>query len=149
MDNDNHQLLLKEIERDEGFRSSAYLDSLGFLTIGIGTLIDARKNGGISHAAALFMLSEEVANIEKALDDSIPWWKNLSGPRRRVLLNMSYNLGVSGLLAFKKTLQLIKDGQYEKASEEMLRSRWAAQVGDRAQRLSTMMKGGSQGPSLG
>ena len=56
---------------------------------------------------------------------------------------MAFNLGVEGLMGFRETLDLIYEDRYRQASAEMLRSRWATQVGERAQRLSRMMASGN------
>ena len=53
---------------------------------------------------------------------------------------MAFNMGTNGLLKFKKTLALIESGDYQTASAEMLNSRWAKQVGSRAEKLSERMK---------
>jgi len=55
---------------------------------------------------------------------------------------MGYNLGVPGLLKFKITLANIRDREYQIAAQAMLSSRWAGQVGQRAQRLSRSMSSG-------
>ena len=55
---------------------------------------------------------------------------------------MAFNLGVNGLLGFRKTLALIEAGDYTKASVEMLDSKWARQVKGRATRLSEQMRTG-------
>ena len=55
---------------------------------------------------------------------------------------MAFNLGVSGLMKFQKTLRHVAAGRYEAAAQEMLRSRWADQVGQRAMTLSKMMATG-------
>ena len=53
---------------------------------------------------------------------------------------MSYQMGVSGVARFKKTIQYLADSQYEKASKEMLDSRWARQTPNRAIELSNIVK---------
>ena len=44
-----------------------------------------------------------------------------------------------GLAGFEKTLQFIKDGEYNKASKEMLNSTWHSQTPSRAKELSKLM----------
>jgi lysozyme len=58
------------------------------------------------------------------------------------MIDMCFNLGIGGLLEFKNTLASIQSGDYQKASEQMLQSKWATQVGNRATELSEMMKEG-------
>lgn len=140
----NHnELLLNELLRDEGFVPHAYTDSLGFTTIGIGRLIDKRRGGGITKDEALYLLANDVDKVVNQLNTSIPWWTSLSPTRRRVLVNMGFNLGVPGLLKFKNTLTLIKEGKYELAANAMLKSLWAKQVGARANRLADLMRKGT------
>lgn len=132
--------ITKQLRRDEGVVSSVYQDSLGYWTIGVGRLIDKRKGGRLRDNEIDFLLSNDIDEVEETLEARISFYKSLSEARRGVLLNMAFNLGVDGLLAFKNTLSLVGAGKYEQASVEMLKSKWASQVGDRAKRLSTQMR---------
>lgn len=136
----NKDKLIADLIRDEGEVLHAYQDSLGYWTIGVGHLIDKRKGGKISRAASRFMLSEDIDEKMSELDQHIPWWRELSETRQRVLVNMAFNLGTNGLLKFRNTLQAIKEGRYKDAAGGMLKSRWAEQVGHRAVRLADMME---------
>ena len=49
-------------------------------------------------------------------------------------------MGVSGFSKFKKTIKYLADKNYDKASKEMLDSRWARQTPNRAIRLSNIVK---------
>lgn len=138
----NTSVLAQQLIEHEGLRLSAYQDSLGYWTIGIGRLIDARKGGGITATEARMLLFNDIAKIERQLDEHLPWWRTLSDVRQRVLADMAFNLGVAGLLKFKNTLALIEDAEYERAAAAMLQSKWASQVGRRAKRLAAMMRTG-------
>lgn len=127
-----------ELIRDEGLKLKPYRDTVGKLTIGVGRNLD---DVGISEAEAATLLESDIARTAKALDLNLPWWTTLSEERQRVLLNMAFNMGIAGLLGFKNTLAAIQAGKYEDAAKEMLTSKWAAQVGNRAQRLAQMMRG--------
>lgn len=70
------------------------------------------------------------------------WWRELDDVRQRVLLDMGFNLGVWGLMKFRKTLGHVQAHNFEHASIEMLDSKWAEQVGGRAKALSQMMRTG-------
>lgn len=135
-------VIVSELIRDEGMVLSAYRDSLGYLTIGVGRLIDSRRGGGITEQEAIYLLSNDIDRVKVELDIRLPWWTTLSNVRQRVLVNMAFNLGISGLLKFRNTLQAIQDGRYEDAAQGMLKSKWAGQVGDRALRLAKMMREG-------
>lgn len=129
------------LEREEGCILHAYQDHLGFWTIGIGTLID-RRGGGISRRAALFMMHEELQRIEADLDAKVPWWRELSDGRRSVLMSMAYQLGIGGLMKFKRTLARIEAGDYDGAADAMMDSKWASQTPARAKRTATAMRNG-------
>ncbi len=126
----------------EGMRLNIYKDTVGIWTIGVGRNLE--YVGLCTEAEARYLLRSDVLAIRGGLERSIPWaWVgDLNEVRQRVLLDMAFNMGVSGLMKFEKTLQHIADGRYEAASQEMLRSRWAYQVGQRAMTLSKMMATG-------
>jgi lysozyme len=131
--------LLKELTRDEGIRLKPYRCTAGKLTIGIGRNLDDK---GISQAEAEFLARNDIAAVIAELDRRIPWWKGLDDVRQRVLVNMGFNLGVDGLMAFKTTLAAVQAGRYLDAAQGMMASKWAKQVGHRAERLALMMRDG-------
>lgn len=133
---------LDQLTRHEGFVPNAYQDSLGYWTIGIGRLIDKRKGGGISKLEAQYLLRNDVDKAAKQLDDRLPWWRTLTPNRQAVLLNMTFNLGIGGLLGFKNTLEMVRTGNYEGAAKGMLASKWAKQVKGRATELAEQMRKG-------
>lgn len=132
----------KQLMRDEGRINHAYKDSLGYLTIGVGFLIDKKKGGRIPEPVIDFWLQYEIREKRSELIASLPWFTKLDDARQGVLLNMAFNLGTTGLLNFKETLALVESGKYSDAAKEMLNSRWANQVGKRADRLSRQMQTG-------
>jgi len=134
--------LLKQLKRDEGLVSSAYQDHLGYWTIGYGRLVDKRKGGGLSPEESAFLLNNDVDTRIKALEAAFPWFKGMDEARKGVLVNMSFQMGVDGLKAFKNTLASVANGLYEKAASQMLDSLWATQTPERAKRLSDQMKTG-------
>jgi lysozyme len=77
--------------------------------------------------------------MSAAVLKTLPWSSKLSEPRLAVLINMAFQLGIGGLLEFKRTLGSIDDGQYSEASMEMLDSLWAQQTPERAKRLAKQM----------
>ena len=130
--------LRADLIRDEGLRLKPYRDTVGKLTIGIGRNLD---DVGISEHEAIAMLNSDIERTWADLDRIAPWWQGLDDVRKRVLLNMAFNLGIGGLAKFKNTLAAVKEGRYADAADEMLASKWANQVGDRATRLAAMMRG--------
>lgn len=139
----NRARLLESLTRDEAYRQFAYRDTEGKLTVGIGRNLEDK---GITTEEALYLLLNDVGEAEADLDRFLPWWRDMSGPRQEVLLNMRFNMGLGnksrGLLSFQKTLAHMKAGRYEQAAQEMLSSRWAKQVKGRADRLARQMETG-------
>ena len=129
-----------QLVRHEGLRLKPYRCTAGKLTIGIGRNLDDR---GISQKEAYAMLERDIQDCEKWLIDEIPEvYNKLDEVRQSVLLNMCFNLGIKGLLEFKNTLSFIGAGDWERAANNMLASKWAKQVGMRAIELSEMMRKG-------
>jgi len=134
--------LKQQLIREEGAESCAYQDSLGYWTIGVGRLIDSRKGGGLSNEEIDFLLENDIKRNYEAVLKALPWMEKLSDQRQAVLIEMAFQMGVGGLLQFKRTLGSIEDGQYGEAAVEMLDSLWAQQTPERAKRLSKQMESG-------
>jgi lysozyme len=120
----------------------AYQDHLGWWTIGVGRLIDKRKGGGITKAESEYLLNNDVTTRLTELERRLPWFNSLDDARKAVLLNMSFQLGVAGLMGFQKTLAHVKAGEYLLAADSMLNSKWATQTPKRANELATQMRHG-------
>jgi len=131
-----------QIKQDEGLVLHAYDDHLGFATIGYGRLIDRRKGGGISQDEAEYLLKNDVNARLNVLQNAIPFFNRLDDARKAVLLNMSFQLGIAGLLKFKSTLAFIEAGDFESAAANMLKSLWAKQTPNRAKRMAEQMRTG-------
>ena len=135
--------LTAQLRRDEGQRPLAYLDSLGLLTIGVGRLIDSRKPGaGLRPDEIDYLLRNDINDRVAALRKALPWFVKLDQARQGVLINMAFQMGTAGLLAFRQTLALVRDGKYAEAADQMLKSKWAEQTPGRAKRLSEQMETG-------
>ena len=129
----------EQLIRDEGLRLKMYQDSRGIWTIGIGHNLEAKA---ISEPAARQILADDIQDAWQELYQALPWVTSLNEARQGVLLNMAFNLGVAGLLAFRLMLQAAKIGAWNTAADEMMRSKWAEQVGARASRLELQMRTG-------
>lgn len=134
--------LTAQLKRDEGVIPYAYKDSLGYWTIGVGRLIDQSKGGKLSDDEIDYLLANDIKNHSAELFKLAPWIKSLDEVRQGALINMAFNLGVAGLLGFKNTLAMIQNGKYDDAAAVMLESKWARQVGKRANRLSEQIRTG-------
>jgi lysozyme len=106
-------------------------------TIGVGRNLVGR---GITKEEALYLLNNDIKSFTEELTRAIPWFASQPEEIRNVLIDMGFNMGVGKLLGFKNTLELIHQGNYKRASVEMLKSTWAKQVGNRAVELSNILK---------
>jgi lysozyme len=131
--------LREQLIRDEERRLRVYPDSRGIPTIGVGRNL---RDKGISVAESDLLLDNDIAEYTRAVHTALPWVAGLDLARQEVLINMAFNLGIYGLLEFKRTLDSIQHGNYDLAASQMLESKWATQVGPRAHRLSKQMRTG-------
>jgi lysozyme len=132
-------ICLGQLPIDEGKRNKPYKDSVGILTIGVGRNLD---DVGLRDDEIALMLRNDVAQADKDARWLVPSFDSLSDARKAVLVNMVFNLGRPRLGAFVRFLRAVADQQWDEASSEMLQSKWAMQVGQRAQRLAKMMREG-------
>lgn len=134
------EIVTEQLKVDEGLRLQPYRCTAGALTIGYGRNLDAV---GITQEEADIMLRADVEIAEKGAQALVgDVWTALSPTRQAVLINMTFNLGRTRLAAFKNFLAALRAADYQTAADEMLDSRWATQVGDRAQRLARQMRHG-------
>ncbi|GEK09159.1 glycoside hydrolase family protein [Pseudoalteromonas sp. SCSIO 43201] len=126
---------VEQIKKHEGFRQFPYLCTAGKLTIGYGRNLD---DSGINEDEAESLLASDVENAKAAVSRRINT-QHCNEARIAVLVNMAFNLGVTGLLNFRRMLQAVEKGDFETAALEMLDSRWAKQVPIRAQELAQQM----------
>lgn len=135
--------LARQLTLDEDKRRHVYKDSEGYYTIGIGRLVDDRKPGsGLRDVEIAFMLNNDMDDRLTELSKRIPWFDNLDDARKGVLLNMSFQMGVDGLLGFHNTLKFVQAGDYASAARNMLLSKWARQTPNRAKRMAEQMRTG-------
>jgi lysozyme len=136
----------------EGLRNDLYLCTAGKCTIGVGHNLDAKgsreeiefyKKNRASKEQIENWLTKDIQDVVTKLDKSLgkeTWYQNLSPNRKMVLVDMGFNMGTDGVLKFDRTLELIKSSKFDEAAEQMLKSKWANQVGERAERLAQIIR---------
>jgi len=134
----NLEKLRDRIIAHEGFKLMPYRDQLGFITIGIGRCLDKK---GISKEEAFYLFTNDVNDAVSDVSKYIKFYNNLDDSRQEVLVEMRFQMGIAGLLGFKEFLSHLKKGDYKRASEEMLNSKWAKQTPIRAKELSEIIEG--------
>ena len=143
----NVEKFTKEIKRDEGVKYEIYLDHLGLPTCGIGHLItewDAEYGSEVGTK-----ISEERVNalfkkdLETTIDDCKKLYYDfdvLPVKAQHIIANMMFNMGRPRLSRFHKMKRAVDNREWQEAATQMLDSRWANQVPNRANRLIEEMK---------
>lgn len=135
--------IIDQLKRDEGWKHSAYQDTLGYWTIGCGFMVDARKGGGLDDEEIAWILQHRVDALKVKLRTTLsPWFDSAGDARQGALVNMAYQMGVDGLLGFHNTLRLCSEGKWADAAASALQSRWAQQTPERAKRVAKQLETG-------
>ena len=134
--------LRKELIRDEGIVLVPYRDTLGYLTIGVGHLLQSNDRlMKLTHAEAIDILDQDIQMAEHRLDKIYPKWRELDEVRQRTTLNLCFNLGMK-LAQFKKFLHSLSLGNFDKAADQLMQSKWYGQVKLRGPRIIHAMRTG-------
>ncbi|HZR03635.1 MAG TPA: glycoside hydrolase family protein [Burkholderiales bacterium] len=128
-----------QLRIDEGVRGKPYRDTVGKLTIGVGRNLD---DVGLSPDEIDYLLDNDVTNAEIVARILFPSFNSLSDNRRAAIINMALNLGQERLAGFHDMRAAVERQDWAGAATAMLDSRWAGQVGKRADRLAQMIKEG-------
>jgi len=132
------------IRKHEGLKLKAYPDTEGYLTIGYGHCLDAHNEkdpGSITQEQADKYFETDFAETVKICETVVPHWVDLDEVRKAALLDLTFVVAW-GLLKFVKLLSAVKCQDWERASAEVLNSKWARQVGKRSKEVAWMLKTG-------
>ena len=128
--------LQKLLARHEGLRLTPYQDTVGKLTIGYGRNLEGK---GITESEAEFLMTNDIIEVSEELDRRVPFWNQLDLVRKAALTDMAFNLGIGGLLKFKKMFAALEILDWQEAAREALDSTWATQVGQRSWDIADMI----------
>lgn len=123
--------------RHEGLKLLPYKCTAGKLTLGVGRNIEDR---GISKETAMQMLDEDIEICLNELMERLNYFETLPTEVQETLVNLCFNMGISRLMKFQLMLGAMEAGQYELAAKELLDSRYARQVGKRAEELADILR---------
>ena len=127
--------LKEDLIADEGLRLTPYQCPAGKTTIGVGRNLD---DVGITEAEAMALLDNDIVRVKAQLTKALPW---LQGDNvQRALGNMTFQMGLRGVLKFKKMLAALQVKDYTTARREALDSAWARQTPQRAKRVTDLIK---------
>ena len=134
--------LVEQLKRHEGIRTHAYQCTANMPTVGVGRNIDEDGGLGLSIDEIEFLLENDIKRCKQELID-LPWFPEIDSVRQDALINMCFNLGMTRLLGFKNALTAMSVGDYDLAADEFMDSRWAKQVGSRADEVCEMIRSGN------
>lgn len=130
--------LMARLRAAEGFRGTVYKDSLGFDTIGVGTLLPLTEDEAMLLAACRAGDAKpELAAALNAIGVSIA---QMPDDLAQALVDMAFQLGVPKAMGFKRMWAAITNEQWNEAADEAMASRWARQTPKRAQHLATVLR---------
>ena len=129
--------LLKKIKHHEGFRSKVYKCTEGYDTIGYGFAI---KDLELDEDIAEEILIRKIEKLIKRVRGKFDWLDSVPHEVQGVLVNMAYQMGLSGVCKFKRALKFMEHQNWERAADEMLMSRWHKQTPNRAKELCNIIR---------
>ena len=139
--------LREQLKIDEGVKYEIYNDHLGYATFGIGHLVvEGDEEHGkpigtpVSEERVNSVFDSDVATYVTEAKKVFPNLDTLPGEAQEVIVNMCFNMGAPRLSKFKKFIGGVNAGDWNTAAVEMMDSRWAKQVGVRADRLRDRIK---------
>lgn len=146
--------LLNRFIREEGLKLQPYICPAGYLTIGIGHNLQTNPltaeekkvcgdyNQGITRNAAVMIFRNDIKKLDQQLYKYISFYGWLDDERQYALLDMAFNMGLVGLLQFRKMLYSMEIGDYRGAAKEVLNSKYAKDVPNRAKRMAKIIETG-------
>jgi lysozyme len=134
------ETLEQMIERHEGYRTTPYIDSVGVQTIGIGHNL----HKPLTRTAIVQILRDDIADATNECVHEFPWFAELSKTRQWAMIDLCFNLGLKRLLGFRKFLEAMSLGEYERAAVEFQDSLWFKQVKSRGPEIVGMIRGSTE-----
>ena len=131
--------LIEQLKIHEGVKLKPYKCSAGKLTIGVGKNIE---DNGITLEEAEYLLQNDIAEARSQLLHAFPWMKDFNDARISAMINFTFNVGIGTVKKFENTLAYMQSGEWDKAADEMMDSRWARQVGNRAVEVTEQIRTG-------
>jgi len=138
----NIAALKRMIKKHEGKRLEVYNDTVGKPTIGYGHLIKPGEDfsNGITDEEADKLFNKDFAyHAEKA--KLVAGYNKASIKQKHALIDLTFNMGPGWDKGFPEFSKAANAGNWEKAADELVDSKWYTQVGDRAKTIVSMIRG--------
>jgi len=148
----NTQRVIEQLKRHEGLRLYVYDDATGreirkgyrvqgHPTIGVGRLLTSAR--GLSTIEIEMLLENDIEVVVDELNRNVPWWNELNESRQAVMVNLCFNLGWPRLSLFENMLDAAEKGNWDRAADELMDSKWFRQVGLRGLELVEQLRTGT------
>lgn len=134
--------MIERLVADEGEVLHAYECPAGYLTIGVGRLIDKRRGGGITQEESRYLLRNDISRVVAQCETRFEWWDSLDSARQQAIVCMAFQLGVNGVANFRKMVAAIKVRDFAEAARQMIDSNWHRQTRARCERMAEIMRTG-------
>ena len=125
----DHDLIKKRLIDFEGMELKLYFCSSNKPTIGVGRNC---LDNGITEEEAMYLLNNDIADVINKLDKHWTAWRKLPITAQYVCIDLVFNMGINSFMSFRMTRAHMEMGDFEKAGDELLNSKYAKQVGRRA-----------------
>lgn len=145
----NKTAVFEQLKIDEGVVYEVYNDHLGYPTFGVGHLI-LESDEEFGKPVGTPVSEERVREcFDRDIETAIRECYALYGEGdfgdfpeevQQILVNMMFNMGRPRLSGFKNFNAALAEGNWDRAADEMVDSRWYRQVGKRAERLEERMR---------
>ena len=132
------QDIINSIKAHEGYEPMVYQCTEGHDTIGVGFKVADLK---LSEKVCDLILEEKLNDLIPRIERKLSWFRYTQDEVKLVIVNMCYQLGLSGVLMFKRALAAMEIKNWEMAADEMLDSLWARQTSRRANELADLIRG--------
>ena len=132
MHEDRHfdqDLIKKRLIDFEGLVLKAYVCPTGYTSVGVGRNLETN---GITEEEAMYLLNNDIADVINKLDKHWIAWRKLPITAQYVCIDVVFNMGINTWMSFRRTRSYMELGEWEKAGDELLDSKYAKQVGRRA-----------------
>ena len=137
--------LLKSVKQHEGYKDHVYLDTRNKRTVGVGHLcVEDHWKEGVAYPEEMLMkvLKDDLKNAIQGAERLCSDCPDLKDQAKEIIVEMVFQLGKTGVSKFRNMWKALEHDppNYERASLEMLDSRWASQTPGRAKEMSDHMR---------
>ena len=144
---DGVKKLIAILKYEEGFYAMPYPDGAGH-SVGYGHHIESHGESVAEYAKPVTKYRAEVILVRDAVDAAkaagrvVPGFAKMNEARRIAFASMAFQLGETGLKAFRETIRHATLGEWRDVYEHCLKSKWAKQTPHRCTRTAITLRDG-------